>query len=199
MSQSGLFTRLKQAKSCYPYKTEFWLQYVIISLDGTYTKGERSTTIQIENALHEESKTLSTVTMQKDLDPEQGKRPREYRVLSNDTQLRTLLKKTLNANRKKWDYIVSFTKTGWSIIANDRVIDTPISSIARLKPKKNASTPNIHSLPLNKSNLILPKGLKDGDTVPASDNWAKFKVFKIINSKHIVATFRGKKQYDIRL
>ena len=75
MSQAGLFRRIKQAGSCYPYKSEFWLEYVIISLDGHYTKGKKSTTIHIENALHNESKHVSTVKMQEDTEKERGHEP----------------------------------------------------------------------------------------------------------------------------
>lgn len=202
MSQAGLFRRLKQAKSCYPYQHEFWLQFVIISLDIKYKNGIRSNTIQIENALHNESKHLSTVKMQEESNiPEQGKRPREYRVLSSDTQLQNLLKKTLNQNRSKWDFIVVFSKTGWNIIPNNRIVHIPITSIAKLKQKKNANMKQtIYSLPLNRTKLILPKGVKVGDIIPASDNWDKFTVVKIISKKHIVAKFKGDKTlYDIKL
>jgi hypothetical protein len=200
MSQAGLFRRIKQAKACYPYKTEFWVEYIIISLDGHYTKGEKSTTRYIENALHTESKHLSTVEIQKEDAPEQGKRPREYRLLSTDVQMQNLLKKTLNKHRDKWDYILCFSKGGWHIVPNDRVVAIPITSLAQLKPKQNAAMPAIHSLPLNKTKLVLPKDLKAKDVVPASENWGKFIVVRVISKKHIVATFPpSKKQYDIKL
>jgi len=201
MSQAGLFRRLKQAKSCYPFKTEFWLEYVIISLDGHYTKGKKSTTIRIENALHNESKHMSTVKMQEGTEKEQGERPREYRMLSSDTQMYNLLKKTLNKHRDKWDYLIVFSTSGWRIVPNDRIVAVPITNIAKLKPKKNADkTPVIHSLPLNKTKLILPKDVKPGDVVPKSDNWGKFVVVEVISKKHIVARFPpSKKLYDIKL
>ena len=202
MSQAGLFMirRLKQAKSCYPFKTEFWLEYAIISLDGHYTKGKKSNTIEIETALHDESKHVSTVKMQEGTEKEQGKRPREYRMLSNDTQMYTLLKKTLNKHRDKWDILVVFSTSGWHLVPNNRIVAVPITSIAKLKPKKNANTtPTIHSLPLNKSKLVLPTGLKPGDVVPKSDNWQAFTVVEVISKKHIVARFKGsKKLYDIK-
>jgi hypothetical protein len=202
MSQAGLFRRIKQAGACYPFKTEFWLEYIIISLDGNYTKGTKikSSTMVIEKALHEESKHLSTVKMQEETEPEQGKRPREYRVLSSDAQLRTLLQKTLNLNRQKWDYLVSFSTNGWKIIANDRVKPKPITSADSINPKNTVKTPDIYSLPLNKTKLILPKDLKVKDIIPASDNWKSFEVVKIISKKHIVAKFKNdKKLYDITL
>ena len=84
-------------------------------LDCAYTKNPTNT-IQIGSALHEESKHVSTVKMSEEIDPEQGKTPRDYRVLSNKTQLRTLLKKTLNNNRKKWDYLIVMAGTSFPTI-----------------------------------------------------------------------------------
>jgi len=198
MSQAGLFSRIKSAKSCYPYKTEFWLEYIIISLDGHYKKGQTSNTVLIEKALHAESKHMSTVEMQKEI-PEQGKRPREYRIVSTKTQMESLLAKTLNTHREKWDYVIIFSIGGWHIVANDRLMTTPIASINKLKPKKNANkTPTIYSLPLNKTTLVLPKNIKVGDIVEKSDNWGKFKVIEILSKTHIVATFPpSKKEYNI--
>ena len=200
MSQAGLWKRLSQAKSCFPYKNEFWLKYIIISLDGHYTKGEKSTTITIENALHAESKHLSTVTMDKSENPEEGKRPREYRLFANNTQVHSLLKKTLNKHRKAWDYLVVFNRTGWHIIPNNRVVESPIKSIASLKPKSNAKQPEIASMPLNKTKLVLPKDVRVDQVIPRSDNWAEFRVVEVISKKHIAAKFKGdKKIYDIYL
>ena len=139
--------------------------------------------------------------MQEGTEKEQGKRPREYRMLSNDTQMYSLLKKTLNKHRDKWDYLIVFSATGWHIVPNDRIVAVPINNITKLKPKKSANkTPVIHSLPLNKTKLVLPKNLKAGDVVPKSDNWSKFVVVEMISKKHIVARFPpSKKLYDIKL
>ena len=199
MSQAGLFRRIKQAGSCYPYKSEFWLEYVIISLDGQYTKGKKSNTIEIENALHTESKNMSTVKIQENTEKEQGQRPKEYRMMSTDNQMYNLLKKTLNKHRDKWDYLVVFSATGWNILPNDRIVATPITTITKLKPKKNANkSPVVHSLPLNKTKLLLPKNLKPRDVVAKSDNWGKFVVVEVISKKHIVAKFPpSKKEFDI--
>jgi hypothetical protein len=200
MSQAGLFNRIKGAGSCYPYKSEFWLKYVIISLDGHYVKGKKSNTIHIENALHNESKQMSTVKMQGDL-PEQGQRPREYRLFTNNTRMYSLLKNTLNSHRDKWDYVVVFSKTGWDILANNRVVPKPIANVNKLKPKVSArKAAVIHSLQLNKTALTLPKGTQVGDKIAKSDNWDSFTVVEIISKKHIVAKFKGSaKLYDIHL
>ena len=196
MSQASLFKRLRQAKSCYPFKHEFWLRYIIISLDGHYTKGSRSTTITIEKALHTASKHLSTVTIQKE--EEQGNRPREYRIFSNSTELPKLLKSTLNTHRKAWDYIIVFNRNGWHLIPNNRIVKTPIKSIEILKPKSTHKQPEIASMPLTQTKMALPKNLKVGDVVPQSKNWSKFKVKEIISKTHLVAKFPGYKQdYDI--
>ena len=94
-----------------------------------------------------------------------------------------------------------FSTTGWHILANDRIVAVPITSIVKLKPKKNANTKQtIHSLPLNKTKLALPKGLKPGDVIPKSDNWQAFTVVEVISKKHVVGVFKGsKKLYDIKL
>ena len=62
MSQAGLFNRVQAAKSCYPYQSEFWMHYLIISLDGQYKKGTKSTTRHIEDDLLTTSKSMSTNT-----------------------------------------------------------------------------------------------------------------------------------------
>ena len=198
MSQAGLWKRLKQAKSCYPFKSEYFLKYVIISLDGHYTKGQQSTTINIEKALHNESKHLNTVKMEVD-EIEEGKRPREYRLFANNTQLYNLLKTTLNKNRKMWDYIVVFNPNGWHLIPNNRRIDKPIKTITNLKPKSSYAKPKIDSMALNKTKIILPKDIKVGDVIPKSQNWESFKIVQIINKKHVVAKFKGSNNhYDIK-
>jgi hypothetical protein len=137
--------------------------------------------------------------MQKDV-PEQGRRPREYRLFSNDTQMYSLVQDTLNKHRDKWDYLVVFSKSGWHIIPNNRVEPMPITTITQLKPKASATKDaKIYSLPLNKTALVLPKGTKVGDKIPKSDNWDSFTVVGIIDKKHIVGKFKGKKLYDIYL
>ena len=112
-----------------------------------------------------------------------------------------MLKKTLNAHRDKWDYVVVFTPGGWHIIPNDRIVAKPITSIAKLKPKKGANkTQVIHSFPLNKTALVLPNGTRVGGIVPKSDNWMAFEIVEIVNKKLVVGKFKGdKKLYDIQL
>ena len=93
-----------------------------------------------------------------------------------------------------------FSKSGWHIIPNNRVVPMPITTITQLKPKASATkAPVIYSLPLNKTALVLPKGTKVGDKIPKSDNWDSFTVVGVIDKKHIVGKFKGKKLYDIHL
>jgi hypothetical protein len=199
MSQAGLFKRVASAKSCYPFQNEFHLHYLIISLDGQYTKGEKSTTRQIEDDLLTTSKAMSTVELQKHKKKEEGRRPREYRIVSTKAKLYTLLKDTLNKHRDKWDYLVIFSEKGWHIVANNRVVPVPITNINQLKRKPNSyeGRPDVESLPLNKTHLVLKKGLKVGDTVTGT-NWAPFVVEEIISKKRVVGKFKGdSKLYDI--
>jgi hypothetical protein len=53
MSEAGFFRRVKSAKSCYPFQSEFWLTYLIISIDGH--REVKSTTRHIETELLEQS------------------------------------------------------------------------------------------------------------------------------------------------
>ena len=79
---------------------------------------------------------MSTVKMQEGTEKEQGKSPREYRMLSNDTQMYSLLKKILNKHRDKWNYLVVFSVTGWHIVPNDRIVAVPITSTPSSSPRR---------------------------------------------------------------
>ena len=112
MSQAGLFGRIAQAKSCYPYKTEMYLHFIIVSLDGQKkAKGTKSTTRYIENELLTQSKHMSTVDMEPS-EKEEGNRPTEYRILGTSATLHKLLQVSLNKHRDKWDYLIVFSSTG---------------------------------------------------------------------------------------
>jgi hypothetical protein len=201
MSQSSLFNRVKTAKSCYPYQNEFFIHYLIISLDGQYKKGSKSSTRHIEDDLLTTSKSLSTVELQKSEKKEEGRRAQEYRLISTKAKLYSLLTNTLNKHRERWDYLIVFSKKGWSIIPNDRIVAKPITNINQLKKKADTykGRPDIESLPLNKTKLILPKDIEVG-TIITNDNWAPFSVVQIISKTHIVGKFKNdKKHYDIKI
>ena len=104
MSEAGLFRRVKQAKSCYPFPDEFWLQMLIITLDTQRGKG--SATRQIETALLTEAKLMKTIALAKEEEvdaegepvkrKEQGNRPREYRIVGERKNLNLSVEKVLN-------------------------------------------------------------------------------------------------------
>ena len=203
MSQAGLFDRLKGAKSCYPFKSEFWLKYIIISLGGfKKAKGVKTSTAHIETSLLAESKHLSTKMVASEK-PEQGNRPREYRIFARKNELYQLLKKTLNTHRNQWDFLIVFNANGWHILPNKQGIEyikiNPIKSITILKPKKpTESRPEIKSMDLNQTKLRFPKDMKVGDKIPKSKNWDAFTVVEIVSKKHVGATFGNKSQvYDV--
>ncbi len=120
----NLFARVKQAKSCYPYPSEFWLQMLMICHDK-------------DNIRPLESKLLKSKHLKKieDEEPEetkkeQGNRPREYRIATTRDILNTAVYHTLNDNRKLWDMIIIFGPKGWVSLAND----APIKNINALAP-----------------------------------------------------------------
>ena len=139
MSEAGLFKRIAQAKSCYPYKNEMFLHFIIVSLVGQKKqKGIKSTTRYIENELLTQSKHMSTVEMEPSESKEEGNRPTEYRILGTSATLHKLIQVSLNKHREKWDYLIVFSSTGWNIIPNDRLKDKPISNIRQLNYKGRA-------------------------------------------------------------
>ena len=201
MSQAGLFGRIAQAKSCYPYKNEMYLHFIIVSLDGQKkAKGTKSTTRYIENELLTQSKHMSTVDMEPSetsgaySDKEEGNRPTEYRILGTSATLHKLLQVSLNKHRDKWDYLIVFSSTGWNIIPNDRLVDKPITNIKQLNYKGRGKK-TIASQPINSSDLML-HNCKVGDRIE-NDNWRPFTITEIINNKHIRVVFDGDKKTKV--
>ena len=198
MSEAGLFKRISQAKSCYPYKDEMFLHFVIVSLDGQKkAKGTKSTTRHIETELLTQSKHMSTVEMEPS-EKEEGNRPTEYRILGTSATLHKLIQVSLNKHREKWDYLVVFSNTGWNILPNDRLKEKPISNIRQLNYNGRGKK-TIASQPINSSDLILHNS-KAGDKIN-NENWKTFTITEIIDNKHVMVIFDGdkKKEYQLTL
>jgi hypothetical protein len=87
MSESDLFRRLVTHKSCYPFQSEYWLQYLVICNDTEY-RDEKSNrkksddTRKLEKAILASPHLKNFVEEEKiTLGIEQGKRAREYRAV----------------------------------------------------------------------------------------------------------------------
>lgn len=88
-------------KACYPFKSEYWLQFVIVVLGpdmDTRTK-------QLEKAIHDEKEYLTrTADFEPSTAKEEGNRPREYRIAIDRKALNSAVEKVLNAKYKLWDF-----------------------------------------------------------------------------------------------
>ena len=104
----GLFQRLKSYKICYPYKNEFFLQYLLISATADDAKTLETKVLA--------SKKLESV----DENPTvEGRRSREWKMVSKREVLNNVLKSSLNANPNLWTPCIVFGKTGWIIHINN--------------------------------------------------------------------------------
>ena len=138
MSQN-LFGRVKQAKSCYPYPSEFWLHMLMIchrkadirKLEANLLKNKHLKKIEKEH------KVCECETAECEC-KEQGNRPREYRIASSRDVLNGAVYQTLNDNRKLWDIVVVFGPDGWTVIENSAV-----KSISMLGPSASKTKHSI--------------------------------------------------------
>ena len=170
MSEAGLFNRIKSAKSCYPFTTEFWLHFVIISLDGQKGEiGTTSTTRHIENELLTQSKHFSTIEMEAGTVKQHG-RPKEYRLIGKSQNLHKLIQDTLNKFRTMWDYLIVFDRDSWKITRNFRTRTKPIKNIGVLSDGGVDMKEHIEDAD---PSVKIPKTAKVGDKI-TSDNWPTF-------------------------
>lgn len=165
----NLFARVKQAKSCYPYPSEFWLHMLMIchrKADIRPLEKKLLTNKQlIKTVEDEEPEVCECKTSKCECKPktkkEQGNRPREYRIATSRTILNTAVYHTLNDNRKLWDMVVVFGHDGWVLIANDE----PIKSISMLGPSTSKELNPIEKgepIAVGDSVFVIYKDKKDG-------------------------------------
>jgi hypothetical protein len=213
MSEAGLFRRVKQAKSCYPFPDEFWLQMLIITLDTQRGKG--SATRQIETALLTEAKLMKTIALAKEEEvdgegepvkrKEQGNRPREYRIVGERKNLNLSVEKVLNKVHV-WKYVVVFSPNGWEIITNDgsnKPINDKNRRLLWARNDKFQQRPEIGKAKAAVVDVFIPGVLKVGDGCyvvmdAADDGTASFKPSgkAIVSSKGYIVS-KSKTQWDI--
>ena len=129
---------------------------------------------------------------------EEGKRPREYRIIGSELNLDKLLQTTLNLHQDKWDYLICFSAKGWKIIENNRLVKKPIKSAKTLQ-YTGEDQPLISELKKEKGMLGIPENVRVGDVLKG-DHWKPFTVVRIISKKHLVGRFEGEKhETDIRV
>ena len=114
---NNIHRRLVQHKACYPFKSEYWLQFLIVVLEpdaDTRTK-------QLEKTLlSERDYLIPTADVEQSTEKEHIKRPREYRIAIDRKALNSAVEKVLNEKYTLWDFLVVFSEDGWRIIPNTK-------------------------------------------------------------------------------
>ena len=103
----GLFPRLKQYKPCFPYKTEYYVQYLFLSATGDDAEKLEKCILGIK-AFTQPEKNPSA----------QGKACSEYRMFPHKEALMRGLIKVLDANPNLWTHAVLLGENGWALITN---------------------------------------------------------------------------------
>ena len=113
MSQN-LFGRVKQAKSCYPYRSEFWLHMLMICHRKTNIRPLETKLLsnKLLKKIEDEKHICECDDAPCDCKKEQGNRPREYRIATSRDILNTAVFQTLTNNKKLWDVLIIFGPHG---------------------------------------------------------------------------------------
>lgn len=113
MSETNLFGRVKSAKSCFPYKSEFWIHIYIICHDKSKVR-------PLEKKLLAESRHLKKVDVETEETKEQGARPREFRIAATRANLNMAMCNVLNKHKELWDLVIIFGEKGWVMHKNTK-------------------------------------------------------------------------------
>lgn len=193
MSEAGLFSRLRQHKSCYPFKSEYWLQMIILT-DNKHTR-------ILEKTFLAETKTRHTITVEDSDIKEQGNRPREYRVFGNRTEINTVVRNILNEkkNRDQWQYCIVFSENSWKILKNislTKSVSLPVDNVGTLSPlsARISTRPPIEpikALPYKESEVDVKGELKVKGKIKTK--WGVATITKIISKDKVLCKW---KDYD---
>ena len=104
----GLFQRLKQYKHCFPYPTEYYLQYLFLSATGEDAKELEKIILKIKAFAKIEENPSA-----------EGRACTEHRLFPNKDVLTRGLIKVLDANPNLWTHAVLFGEKGWELITNN--------------------------------------------------------------------------------
>ena len=209
MSEKGLFKRLSQHKSCYPYTSEFWVQFIFLTdlehvrpLEKSFLKEtSHIKAIKVEQAnLDDEEKKKAK---------EQKQRPREYRVFSTRTHLQSVVRSLLNTkdNRLLWSHCIVFSENSWDVIKNisaTKAVNNPVDSVNTLamKSKRIESRPPIEpvkALPYKESEVKINRVLKKGSKI--ATKWGKATVLRVISQEKVIckwADYDGEYELSIK-
>ena len=173
----GIYERLKSYKICYPFKNEFYIQYIITC--ETVAKAKRLEKTILKN--HRLKNVATNIVAQ-------GKTSQEHKFTSKNSVLKDVLVNTLNEHKGIWEYVAVFGEKGWKIIQNR--VDKNVTGLAKpsssynLRPKL---AKDYKGLPFK---VRLPDKLTAGMKLETK-KWGKATVEKIYKNGDIEASFKG--------
>ena len=185
MSENGLYKRLTQHKSCYPYISEYWLQFIILT--------DLPNTRPLEKSFLNETKHLKTITVEESK-TEQAARPREYRIFSTRTHMNKTVRNLLNNkdNKLLWSHCIVFSENSWHIIKNislTRSVSLPVDNINVLAQKSARLTSRepieqVKALPYDKSEVLIKRILKKVSKIKTK--WGQATVVRVLSQEKVI-------------
>jgi hypothetical protein len=147
----GIYERMKSYYNCFPYESEFFIHFCVLSLESKDTK-------KLEKALL--NKTIKNAVP----NPRNTKLNTEYRTLKKKADLHNSILRVLKDHPKLWSYVVVFGENGWRLLKNDGAdrVDSGILSI----PAKSYT---LKPLPFGKIKCIEQLEIKDYEKTQSED------------------------------
>ena len=178
--QGGLKPRLQSYKICYPYKDEFYIHYIIITPTSTDAK-------KLEKIVLADSTLQSTL----ENPTAQGRKSKEYKMVTSYCDLKKVLTRALDNNSNLWTHVTVLGDNGWKIIRN--VDGSAIKNLTKPKytTKKKPSLYDAVDVDLTDFHVEKGKKWRKGSVVDTP--WGKAKVVSIDKNGDLEAKFPGYK------
>ena len=176
--QGGLKPRLQSYKLCYPYKDEFYIHYIIITPTGD---GDAK---QLEKIILS-NKTLEHTEENKSAE---GKKSKEYKVVSSHSILKQVLIAAMDANPNLWTHCVVFGDNGWNIIRN--FDGSAIKKMVRPRYTSSKKPSLYDNVDVNLKDFYVTKRTwKKGDIIDTP--WGKAEVVKVYKNGQLEGKWEG--------
>lgn len=172
----GIYERLKSYKICYPFKDEFYIQYIITC--ETVAKAKRLEKTILKN--HRLKNVATNIVAQ-------GKTSQEHKFTSKNAVLKDVLVNTLNEHKGIWEYVAVFGEKGWKIIQNR--VDKNVTGLAKPSSSYNLRPKLAKDYKGLQFKVVLPDKLRVG--MKFDTKWGKATVEKVYKNGDIEASFGG--------
>ena len=110
----GLFQRLKSYKICYPFKDEYFLQYLFICPSSKDAEKLEKHILSRKDKLHD----IGVADVKNECVKAEGRYSKEYRCSATKNVMNETIMEELNKHKDLWSNVVIFGKEGWKIKTN---------------------------------------------------------------------------------